>query len=117
MRHHKSIRTLGRSQNQRRALLRHLARSLVIHERIQTTEAKAKELRPFVERLVSISRSDTLAARRLVVARLGGEKPATQKLFSTIGPRYRDRQGGYTRITKLVSAKADGRKTAQIEFV
>jgi len=117
MRHHKSTRTLGRNQNQRRALLRHLARSLILHERIQTTEVRAKELRPFVERLVSTSRNDSVATRRLISERLGNEAQATRKLFSTIGPRYHDRSGGYTRITKLATAKADARKMAQIEFV
>lgn len=116
MRHHKNIRTLGRNQNQRRALLRHLARSLILHERIQTTEAKAKELRPFIERLVSKSRQDSLPARRLVLKRLGNEEEATRKLFAILGPRYRERPGGYTRISKLVTAKADARRMAQIEF-
>ncbi|HEX9608890.1 MAG TPA: 50S ribosomal protein L17 [Candidatus Paceibacterota bacterium] len=117
MRHHKNTRTLGRSQNQRRALLRHLARSLILEERIQTTEAKAKELRPFVERLVTKSKHDTLSSRRLILERLGNETVATRKLFAVIGPRYQERAGGYTRITKLATAKADARKMAQIEFV
>ena len=116
MRHHKAQRTLGRVRNQREALLRSLARALILHEKIQTTEAKAKELRPFVEKLVSKSRTDDLASRRLVNSRLG-DSVATQKLFAKLAPKYKERPGGYTRITKLVTDKADARKMAQIEFV
>lgn len=117
MRHHKQKRTLGRPSNQRVALLRSLARSLIIHDKIQTTEARAKELRPFIEKLVTRSRSDTLASRRLVTRRLGNDPVTAKKLFSTIGPKYKDRSGGYTRITKLTTQKSDARSMAQIEFV
>ena len=117
MRHHTSKRILGRERNQRTALLRSLARSLVLHERIETTSAKAKELRPFIERLITKSKDDTLASRRLVSERLGGEKTASEKLFKTIAPRYKDRAGGYTRILKTESRSNDGRETAYIEFV
>jgi large subunit ribosomal protein L17 len=110
-------RSFNRPANQRRALLRSLARSLVIHERISTTEAKAKELRPFVERLVTYGKKNTLASRRLAVARLGDEA-AVKKLFESIGPRYRGRAGGYTRVVKRAARGTnDGRKLAYIAFV
>lgn len=117
MKHHKKGRKLGRVRKQRTALLRSLARSLIIHGKITTTEAKAKELRPFMEKLVTKGKHDSLDSRRLVISRLGGEKSATGKLFSTIAPRYKDRNGGYTRITKIHSRMADARQEAIIEFV
>jgi len=117
MKHSKHSRTLGRLSNQRAALLRSLALSLILHEKIQTTEARAKELRPFIEKIVTKSKNDTLAARRLVLRRLGNSNSATRKLFETLGPKYKDRGGGYTRITKLATKKADARHMAQIEFV
>jgi len=97
--------------------MRALARSLIIHERISTTEAKAKELRPFVERLVTYGKNDTVASRRLAVAHLGGDKESVKKLFSTIAPRYADRAGGYTRIIKRSAQASDGRSMAYIAFV
>jgi large subunit ribosomal protein L17 len=113
----KKARVFGRPRNQRKALLRSQARSLVLHERISTTEAKAKELRPFVERLVSYAKKDTLASRRLVKAELG-DAIVVKKLFTAIGPRYSDRKGGYTRIVKRALRGAnDARKLAYIAFV
>lgn len=113
----KKARTFGRPSNQRRALMRSLARSLVLEERISTTEAKAKALRPFVERLVTYAKKDTLASRRLAKARLGDDE-AVKKLFGAIGPRYADRAGGYTRIVKRALRGAnDARKLAYISFV
>jgi large subunit ribosomal protein L17 len=110
-------RAFNRPANQRRALLRSLARSLVLHERISTTEAKAKELRPFVERLVTYSKKNTLASRRLAISRLQDEE-AVKKLFDAIGPRYADRAGGYTRVIKRAKRGAnDARKMAYIAFV
>lgn len=94
-----------------------LARSLVMHERISTTEAKAKELRPFVERLVTYAKKNTLASRRLAVQKLG-DAAAVKKLFATIGPRYADRAGGYTRIVKRTKrAQGNASKLAYIAFV
>lgn len=117
MRHQHKGRSFGRPKNQRVALVRSLARSLIIHERISTTEAKAKELRPVIEKLVSHARKDTVANRRLVSARLGGDDEATAKLFTAIAPRYAERPGGYTRIVKRSETAGDGRKTAYIAFV
>ncbi|MDR3546956.1 MAG: 50S ribosomal protein L17 [Candidatus Pacebacteria bacterium] len=116
MRHQHKGRTLGRPKNQRTALLRSLARSLIIHERISTTEAKAKELRPFIEEIITHGRVDTVANRRLVNSRLDDEE-ATKKIFTAIGPRYATRPGGYTRIIKRSATATDGRKTAYIALV
>jgi large subunit ribosomal protein L17 len=113
----KKAKTFGRPRKQRMALMRSLARSLVIHERISTTEAKAKALRPFVERLVTYAKKDTLASRRLTQARLG-DVDATKKLFAVIGPRYKERAGGYTRVVKRSHRGSnDARKLAYIAFV
>ncbi len=117
MRHQHKGRTLGRPKNQRTALLRSLARSLIIHERISTTDAKARELRPFIEEIVTHGRVDSVANRRLVNSRLGGDDEATSKIFGTIAPRYISRAGGYTRIIKRSVTATDGRKTAYIAFV
>lgn len=117
MRHHDGKRTLGRDKDERLALLRGLAQSLIMHERIVTTEAKAKELRPFIEKLVTYAKSDTLAARRRVLSALGQPKAAiATKLFAEIGAKHRERNGGYTRIVKMGRSKA-GRDEAVIEFV
>jgi large subunit ribosomal protein L17 len=107
----------SRPTSQYRALLRSLARSLVLEERISTTEAKAKALRPFVERLVTYAKKNTLASHRLAKMRLGDDT-AVKKLFSTIGPRYAERKGGYTRVVKRTKRGAsDARKLAYIMFV
>jgi large subunit ribosomal protein L17 len=118
MRHHdKKSRTFGRPANQRGALMRSLARSLVMHERISTTEAKAKELRPFMEKLVTRAKVDTVANRRLVAARIQ-DPAAVKKLFTAVGPRYKERAGGYVRIVKRATRGAnDARKLAFIAFV
>lgn len=97
--------------------MRSLARSLVIHERISTTEAKAKELRPFVERLVTYGKKNTLATRRLATQRLQDEA-AVKKIFDSIAPRYASRAGGYTRVVKRSKRGVnDARKLAYIAFV
>lgn len=106
----------GRKRDQRHALLRGLAQSLVLHERIRTTEPKAKELRSYIEKLVTKAKKDTVATRRFV-ARDFADKKAIQKLVSDIGPRYRDRSGGYTRIIKRAPRRIDAAKRAVIEFV
>ena len=117
MRHHNANRIFGRSTDQRRALMRGLALSLILHDKITTTEAKAKELRPFAEKLVTSAKKGTLAARKLVLSRLGQpDEAVVQKLFDTIAPKYMDRQGGYTRVVKMGRTKA-GRDEAVIEFV
>ncbi len=117
MQHHNKNRTFGRSRSQRTALLRGLALSLIEHGKIQTTEAKAKELRPYVERLITKGKEATLTSRRVVMSKLG--EPHTdivKKLFDEVAKRYADRNGGYTRIIKLGETSA-GRREACIELV
>jgi len=117
MKHGNSNRTFGRPRDQRNSLLRGLAVSLIRDGRIKTTEAKAKELRPFVEKLVTAGKKNTIAARRIVASRLG--EPAeiiVKKMFETIAPKFTERAGGYTRIIKMGRTKA-GRDEAVIEFV
>ena len=98
------------------ALLRNLAASLISHERIRTTEVKAKELRPFVEKLVTLGKRDSLHARRRALAILP-QKATVKKLFGEISPRFSARPGGYTRILKLGPRQGDGALMAFIEFV
>lgn len=117
MRHQKKGRSLGRKMDQRTALKRSLVRSLLIHERIGTTEAKAKEIRPIVEKLVTIAKKDTVANRRLVASRLNNDAAVVKKLFTTIGPRYAERNGGYVRIVKRAIKAGTGRANAYIAFV
>jgi large subunit ribosomal protein L17 len=117
MRHHSNVRKFGRNKNQRKALLKGLVLSLIAHGKVETTEAKAKEVRPFMEKLVTKSLVGTLASRRLVLSRLYGLKAPSAKLVDTIAPKYKDRTGGYTRITKLGMRKGDASKMAIIEFI
>lgn len=117
MKHHKSIRKFGRKRNVRNALIRSLAISLVRHGKIETTEAKAKELRPYIESLVTKAKVDTVANRRLVASRLINQENETKKLFTDIATKYKDTQGGYTRIIKLGSRLSDAAPMAIIEFV
>jgi len=117
MRHHNANRKFGRESNQRRALIRSLARSLIRDEAIKTTEAKAKELRPYIEELVTKARVDTLATRRHIISRLGGDEGLAKKLMEDIAPQYKERPGGYTRIVKLPLRAGDAAKMAHIEFV
>ena len=102
---------------QRRALLVSLALNLIVREKIKTTEPKAKELRPFVEKLITRAKSADAATRRLMVARLANRRKETKKLFEVLAPKYKNRKGGYTRILKLGARKSDGARLAVIEFV
>lgn len=117
MQHRKRNRKLGREKGQRTALLRSLARSLVLQEGITTTIAKAKELRPFVEKLVSMSKKNSLASRRIVLTRMGGALDVVKKLHGDIAERYAKRQGGYTRIVRLGRVGKRVGEAARIEFV
>ena len=116
MRHRKAGRQLRRTSEQKLALMRNLATSLIEHEAIETTEAKAKELRPFVERLITKARSGTLHDRRMA-ARHIQKREAADKLFQTLGPRFAARPGGYTRILKTRHRKGDGAELARIALV
>ncbi len=116
MNHHSSKRKFGRETGQRDALIRSLARSLVVHGKISTTLAKAKELRPFIEKLITKGRTGTIASRRLVSERIGDGREV-KILMDEIAPKYKERAGGYTRITRLPKREADASPMAQIEFV
>jgi large subunit ribosomal protein L17 len=117
MRHHNNVRKFGRTRNQRSALLKSLAISLIKRERIQTTEAKAKELRPYVERMVTQAKANTSVTRRLLTAKLMNNTREVTKLVEVLAPKYAERKGGYTRVLKLGDRKADGAPMALIEFV
>ncbi len=116
MRHRLAHRKLGRSSAHRRALLRNLSATLIEHGHLRTTLAKAKEVRPFVERLVTLGRRTDLHARRRALQILP-RKAIVAHLFSEVGPKFTDRPGGYTRILKLGPRKGDGAPMARIEFV
>ena len=117
MRHHNVKRKFGRTKNTRNALVNSLALSLIIRGKIKTTEPKARELRPFVEKLVTRAKTDNLSNRKFIVSKLSNRRPETKKLFEKIAPKYKDRSGGYTRIVKLGARKSDGTRMAFIEFV
>jgi large subunit ribosomal protein L17 len=116
MRHRKAGRQLRRTSEQRLALLRNLAISLIENGALETTEAKAKELRPFVERLITKGKAGTLHARRLA-ARHVHKRAAADKLFQDVAPTFATRQGGYTRILKTGFRKGDGAEMARIELI
>lgn len=121
-----AYRKLGRTSDQRKAMLRNLATSLIVNERVVTTETRAKELRKIVDKLVTLGKRGDLNARRRAGETLfnvqletedGAEIDALQKLFSDIAPRFEDRQGGYTSIKKLGARRGDGAEQVVIEFV
>ncbi len=116
MRHRKAGRQLRRTSEQKLALMRNLATSLIEAETIETTEAKAKELRPFVEKLITKAKTGTLHSRRLA-GRHVQKREAADKLFQVLGPRYQERAGGYTRILKTGFRKGDGAELARIELI
>ena len=115
MRHGNHNRKFGRKTNQRGALLKSLARSLVLRGKINTTEAKAKEIRPMVEKMITRGKVDSVANRRLLVSALGDETTA-KKLVAT-AKNYTERKGGYLRIVKMAPRKGDAAAMALIEFV
>lgn len=117
MLHAKKARKFGRVKGVRSALLRSLAVSLIKHGKIQTTEAKAKELRKFIEPLVTIAKKGDVTARRLIASRLDNNVPQVKKLVSEIAPKFKDTPGGYTRIIKTPTRLKDSAKMAVIEFV
>jgi large subunit ribosomal protein L17 len=135
MRHLKAGRQLGRNAEHRLALMRNLTMALIQHERIITTVEKAKEVRPFVEKLITLARKGTIHARRLALAKLGpmgharpmaneedegkhDDRKIIKKLFDEIGPRFKDRPGGYTRIIKRHERRlGDGGRTAFLELL
>ncbi|MDT8340745.1 MAG: 50S ribosomal protein L17 [Longimicrobiales bacterium] len=116
MRHRKKGRKLSRTASHRRATLRNMASSLFRHGKIETTTAKAKELRPYAERLITLARRGDLHARRLAGARIR-EREVLGILFDELGPRFRDRPGGYTRILKVGTRKGDAAEMSLIQLV
>lgn len=115
MRHHDNRRKLGREKNQRVALMRSLALSLINKKKIVTTEAKARELRPFIEKVITLGKTESVARAKLLASKLDNTK-IHRKIFE-IAKGYAERNGGYTRVTKLPLRKSDGAKMAAIEFV
>jgi large subunit ribosomal protein L17 len=109
-------RTFGRNSSRRKALFQALAISLIEHEGIKTTVAKAKELRSFIEPLITLAKEDSVSNRRLAFSKIRN-KAAVGKLFSDLGPRFKDRPGGYSRIIKIGFRKGDAAPIAFIEFV
>ena len=116
MRHHNVVRKFGRKTGQRQALFRSLALNLVTHGRITTTEAKAKELRPFIEKLITRGKNESISVRRTLISRLGSAT-LVKKLVEEISKKYKERMGGYTRIVKLGQRQGDASPMALIEFV
>ena len=116
MRHGVAHRKLGRTTAHRTAMFANMAASLIKHEQIVTTLPKAKELRPFVEKLVTLAKRGDLHARRLAVSRVR-DQDQVRKLFDTLGPRYAEREGGYIRIMKAGFRHGDNAALAVIEFV
>ncbi len=116
MRHRKSGRKLGRNSSHRKAMFRNMASSLVQHETIKTTLPKAKELRRVVEPLITLAKEDGVANRRLAFSRLR-DKAAVGKLFTDLGPRFRERPGGYLRILKTGPRRGDAAPMAIVQLV
>jgi large subunit ribosomal protein L17 len=117
MRHRRDRRKLSRDSAHRKALFMNLSREVLNHERIKTTEAKAKAVKPEVEKLITLAKRGDLHARRQAMARLGQDKFVVYKLFEEIAPRYSERPGGYTRILKLGPRRSDATEMVFLELV
>ena len=117
MGHRQDRRKLSRSASHRKALFMNLAREVINHERIQTTEAKAKAVKPEVERLITLAKRGDLHARRQALSALGQDRFVVYKLFEEIAPRYAERPGGYTRILKLGPRRSDSTEMVYLELV
>ncbi len=117
MRHQKTRHKLSRSSSHRKALLANLCVEVIDHERIKTTQAKAKAVKPELERLITLAKRGDQHSRRLAMARLGQDKSLVYKLFEEIAPRYAERPGGYTRILKLGPRKSDSTEMVFLELV
>ncbi len=117
MRHRKTRHKLSRSPAHRKALLRNLCKEVIDHERIKTTEAKAKAVKPEVEKLITLAKRGDLHARRQALATLGQDKFVVYKLFEVVAPRYTSRPGGYTRILKLGPRRSDSTEMVLLELV
>jgi large subunit ribosomal protein L17 len=117
MRHRKQRHKLSRDSAHRKALLRNLCRDVIQHERIKTSQAKAKAAKPQVERLITLGKRGDLHARRLALSELGQDKFLVHKLFEEVAPRYAERPGGYTRIVKLGPRRSDSTEMVFLELV
>ena len=117
MRHQKQRNKLSRDSAHRRALLRNLCREVIEHERIETSQAKAKAVKPKVEKLITLAKRGDLHARRQALSELNQDKFIVHKLFEEIAPRYSSRPGGYTRIVKLGPRRSDSAEMVFIELV
>jgi large subunit ribosomal protein L17 len=117
MRHQRSRHKLSRSASHRRSLLRNLAKEVIDHERIKTTEAKAKAVKPEVEKLITLAKRGDLHSRREALSALGQDKFVVYKLFEEVAPRYAERPGGYTRILKLGPRRSDATEMVYLELV
>jgi len=117
MRHKKTRNKLSRDSAHRKSLLMNLSKELIEHERIKTTEAKAKAVKPEIEKLITLAKRGDLHARRQALSTLSQDKFAVHKLFVDVAPRYADRPGGYTRILKLGPRRSDSTEMVFIELV
>jgi large subunit ribosomal protein L17 len=117
MRHKRNRNKLSRDSAHRKALFMNLSREVINHERIKTTEAKAKAVKPEVEKLITLAKRGDLHARRQALAALGQDKFIVYKLFEEVAPRYAERPGGYTRILKLGPRKSDATEMVYLELV
>jgi large subunit ribosomal protein L17 len=117
VRHRKTRNKLSRDSAHRKSLLRNLSRQLIEHERIKTSQAKAKAVKPEVEQLITLGKRGDLHARRQALAALGQDKFAVHKLFEEVAPRYAERPGGYTRIVKLGPRRSDSTEMVYLELV
>ena len=117
MRHQKTRHKLSRDSAHRKALLKNLCKEVIEHERIKTSEAKAKAVKPEIEKLITLGKRGDLHARRQALSALGQDKYAVYKLFEEIAPRYTDRPGGYTRILKLGPRRSDSTEMVFLELV
>ena len=117
MRHQKTRHKLSRDSAHRKALLRNLSKEVIEHGRIKTSAAKAKAVKPEVEKLITLAKDDTLHARRQALSKLGHDEFIVGKLFQDVAPRYKTRDGGYTRILKLGPRRSDSTEMVFIELV
>jgi large subunit ribosomal protein L17 len=117
MRHKRNRHKLSRDAAHRKALLKNLSKQLFEHERIETSQAKAKAVKPGVERMITIAKRGDLHSRRLLLSRLGQDKFIVHKLVEEIAPRYTERPGGYTRIVKLGPRRSDSTEMVYLELV
>src|ERR671911_270427 len=117
MRHRRDRHKLSRDSAHRRALLRNLSREVIEHERIETSQAKAKAVKPEVEKLITLAKRGDLHARRQALSALGQDKFVVHKLFEEVAPRYSERAGGYTRIVKLGPRRSDSTEMVLLELV